>query len=383
MMERSYPNLFTEAGLAPEVVEARVKEAWYEITKGEYRFYGETDPDTGYFTDTGNDDARTEGMSYAMMMAVQMNDKEVFDKVWRWSLRYMRHDSGPYQDYFAWSCNLDGSRRAQGPAPDGEEYYAMALFFASHRWGDGPAPLDYSVQARRILHACVHNEGTVEDGKPIGGPMWDPDTKLIKFVPETPFTDPSYHLPHFYDLFALWADEEDRPFWKEAAANSRKYLHVACSWRTGLAPNMTGFDGHPMPVSEAQKDNPWANLGRCYFSDAYRVAINISLDHTWFGADPWQTQFADTLQDYVYENEAPSQFVMFPDGTPFTHEPIMHPVGMKATWACASLASTGKHRLQAVKDFFAMPMRTDKRRYYDNCLYFFTLLALSGNYRIY
>ena len=43
-------------------------------------------------------------------------------------------------------------------APDGEEYYAMALFFASHRWGDGPPPLDYSVQARRILHACVHNK---------------------------------------------------------------------------------------------------------------------------------------------------------------------------------------------------------------------------------
>ena len=383
MKECEYPNLFVEAGIDPKAVQARVKEAWNEITRGEYRFYGETDPDTGYFTDTGNDDARTEGMSYAMMMAVQMDDKEIFDKVWRWSLKYMRHDSGPYQDYFAWSCNLDGTRRAQGPAPDGEEYYAMALFFASHRWGDGPAPLDYSVQARKILHACVHNETVMEDGKPVGGPMWDPDTKLIKFVPETPFTDPSYHLPHFYELFALWANEEDRPFWKEAAANSRKYLHVACSWRTGLAPNMTGFDGHPLPVPEAQKDNPWANIGRCYFSDAYRVAINISLDHVWFGVDPWQTEFADTLQNYVYEDPNPSEYVMFPDGTPFTKEPIMHPVGMKATWACTSLAATGKHRLSAVKSFFTMPMRTDKRRYYDNCLYFFTLLALSGNYRIY
>lgn len=383
MTERSYPNLFAEAGIDPIAVQARVKEAWNEITRGEYRFYGETDPDTGYFTDTGNDDARTEGMSYAMMMAVQMDDKEIFDKVWRWSMKYMHHDSGPYQDYFAWSCNLDGTHRAQGPAPDGEEYYAMALFFASHRWGDGAPPLDYSVQARKILRACVHSVTVQEDGKPVGGPMWDPDTKLIKFVPEAQFTDPSYHIPHFYDLFALWADEEDRDFWKQAAVNSRKYLHVACSWRTGLAPNMTGFDGHPLPVPEAQKENVWANIGRCYFSDAYRVAINISLDHLWFGVDPWQTEFADTLQSYVYENPNPSQYVMFPDGTPFTKEPIMHPVGMKATWACASLASTGKHRLMAVKEFFTMPMRTDKRRYYDNCLYFFTLLALSGNYRIY
>ncbi len=383
MKERSYPNLFAEAGIPKERVEARVREVWKELIAGEHRIYGETDPDAAYFTDTGNDDARTEGMSYAMMMAVQMDDKLVFDKVWRWSLRYMRHEEGPYRDYFAWSCDLDGRHRAEGPAPDGEEYYAMALFFASHRWGDGAPPLDYSVQARRILRACVHSKAQTVDGKVIGGPMWDPETKLIKFVPEAGFTDPSYHLPHFYELFALWADEEDRPFWREAARNSRKYLHVACSWSTGLAPNMSGFDGHPLPVPEAQKDNPWANLGRCYFSDAYRVAINISLDHVWFGKDPWQTEFADTLQSFVYEHPEASEHVLFPDGSIFEPEPIMHPLGMKASWACASLAAGGKHRMDAVREFFGMPLRTDKRRYYDNCLYFFSLLALSGNYRVY
>jgi oligosaccharide reducing-end xylanase len=28
------------------------------------------------------------------------------------------------------------------------------------------------------------------------------------------------------------------------------------------------------------------------------------------------------------------------------------------------------------------PVRTGVRRYYDNCLYFFSILALSGNYKI-
>ncbi len=383
MMNSKYPNVFSEAGIDDARIKERVREVWQELIRGEYRIYGETDPDTAYFTDTGNDDARTEGMSYAMMMAVQMDDKAVFDKVWRWSLRYMRHENGPYRDYFAWSCNLDGSHRAEGPAPDGEEYYAMALLFASHRWGDGEPPLDYSAQARRILHACIHNRAETVDGKLVGGPMWDPATKLIRFVPEAEFTDPSYHLPHFYELFGLWANEEDRSFWLEAAKNSRRYLHVACSWQTGLAPNMSGFDGHPLPVPEAQKTNPWANLGRAYFSDAYRVAINLSLDHIWFGKDPWQQEFADTLQSFVYEHPEASEHVLFPDGSVFEPEPIMHPLGMKATWACASLAARGKHRLEAARNFFSMPLRTDKRRYYDNCLYFFSLLALSGNYRIY
>ena len=35
-----------------------------------------------------------------------------------------------------------------------------------------------------------------------------------------------------------------------------------------------------------------------------------------------------------------------------------------------------------LEEFFRMPLRKGDRRYYDNCLYFFAFLALSGNYRI-
>ena len=90
------------------------------------------------------------------------------------------------------------------------------------------------------------------------------------------------------------------------------------------------------------------------------------------------------VKEVVAEIEAlHSRHVLFPDGSVFAPEPIMHPLGMQASWACASLAAAGAHRLEAVRRFFALPLRTDKRRYYDNCLYFFTLLALSGHYRIY
>lgn len=75
--------------------------------------------------------------------------------------------------------------------------------------------------------------------------MWDVETKLIKFVPESTFSDPSYHLPHFYDLFALWADERDHMFWREAAEASRTYLHTTCHPITGLAPEYANFNGSP------------------------------------------------------------------------------------------------------------------------------------------
>ena len=64
-------------------------------------------------------------------------------------------------------------------------------------------------------------------------------------------------------------------------------------------------------------------------------------------------------------------------------EKALHPVAILATNAQASLAGSGKYRKECVDLFWNTPLRKGDRRYYDNCLYLFALLALSGNYRIY
>lgn len=53
------------------------------------RSTGRTTKAWGYVMDTGNHDVRTEGMSYAMMIAVQYDRKDVFDKLWGWVMKYM------------------------------------------------------------------------------------------------------------------------------------------------------------------------------------------------------------------------------------------------------------------------------------------------------
>ncbi|WP_379144926.1 hypothetical protein [Paenibacillus sp. sgz500992] len=68
--------------------------------------------------------------------------------------------------------------------------------------------------------------------------MWDPATKLIKFVPETPFSDPSYPLPHFYELFALQADEQDRAFWKNAAPEAEPICKRLAIRKPAFPPNI-------------------------------------------------------------------------------------------------------------------------------------------------
>ena len=179
-MRRMYPNMFSRIGISDEAVYERIISCFETIFfDPEENFYHETDPDSSCMVDTGNIDARTEGMSYGMMMCVQMDRKDLFDKLWQFSKRYMYHDSGKYKGYFAWSVDLNGKHNAEGPAPDGEEYYAMALFMASSRWGNGQGIFDYESEAKEILRHCVHQDEMIVDGRA----MWDRGNHLIRFVP--------------------------------------------------------------------------------------------------------------------------------------------------------------------------------------------------------
>lgn len=74
-------------------------------------------------------------------------------------------------------------------------------------------------------------------------------------------------------------------------------------------------------------------------------------------------------------------------------QPALHPVGMLAATAQGTLAlserldnaelsETAQLAIEWVRRFYKEPMRKGERRYYDNCLYLFAFLALSGNYRI-
>lgn len=391
-----YRNMFAELGKSEAEIEERLAEIvdTFFYREGE-KVYFPVGEDMAYIEDTGNEDARTEGMSYGMMMCVQLDKKEEFDRLWKWAKTYMWMEEGENEGYFAWSCAPDGTKNAHGPAPDGEEFFAMALFFAAHRWGNGEGIFDYEREARELLRACLHKG---ENGRP-GQPMWNKENKLILFVPGCGFTDPSYHLPHFYELFALWADEEDRGFWKEAAAASREYLAAACHPATGMSAEYAEFDGRPVGKPAWSGDrHDW------FYSDSYRTAANIGLDYEWFGIDTGQRAAAERLQRCLGVTHGENPFRIFEvDGTPLEQE-ALHPVAITAATAQAGLAvpgnavgsvsiaepqeagsgvsDAGRTARMWAKKFWNLPMRTGVRRYYDNCLYVFAFLALSGRYRI-
>lgn len=377
MQKKTYRNVFAEYGIPEAEISSRLEEicqTWFYGTEDE-RVYFPVGEDMAYIMDTGNNDARTEGMSYGMMICVQLGRKEEFDRLWKWAKTYMWMETGYNEGYFAWSCATDGTKNADGPAPDGEEFFAMALFFAAHRWGNGEGIFHYENQAKEILRACLHKG---QNGRP-GTPMWNLQNHQILFVPGVDFTDPSYHLPHFYELFALWADEEDRPFWKEAARASREYLTKACYSGTGFSAEYAEFDGSPMsrPLSWTTDRHDW------FFSDSYRTVANIGLDYEWFGTDVGQCAAAACIQKFLQPSIKTGEYYIYEvDGTIAVRNMALHPVGLPATIAQSVLAAETDCSREWVESFYHMPLRTGVRRYYDNCLYFFAFLALSGNYRI-
>lgn len=357
-------NIFEDYGYSKFDVENRIIDCWNNIfdKANPNHFYFDAGDRMGYIEDTGNDDVRTEGMSYGMMMAVQMNRKDIFDNIWKWVKTYMYLDSGPNAGYFCWSNQPDGKKNADGPAPDGEEYFALTLFFAAKRWGNGDGIFNYTEQARSILRTAIHGESK----------MWFEENHHIRFVPNCPFTDPSYHLPHFYEIFAEYADKCDSSYWKAAAKASRQYIAKACHPDTGLAAEYADDDGKPLPPKSHGT----------FFSDAYRVAANIAVDSLWFGQTKELSEIAGKIIKFFDGKEMYELKDYMVDGRPLKKN-ARHPVALIATIAQAAAAVEPGNRAcaeRAVRRFWETPMRTGRRRYYDNCLYFFAVLALSGKY---
>jgi len=377
-----YRNLFREMLNKDDAeIQARLDAAWEQLFYGDDQtqrvYYPVIAPDgapnggdMAYILDVGNGDVRTEGMSYGMMIAVQMNKQEEFDRLWKWAKTYMYQADGPYRGYFAWHCKPTGEQIHGNPASDGEEWFAMALLFASGRWGNGEGILDYRAEAQAILDIMLHKH---EQSSDLATDMFDARTKQVVFVPtigkNSSFTDPSYHLPGYYELWARWAGR-DNEFWQEAAQASRAFFKQAAHPETGLMPDYAGFDG--TPTGGEHED---------FRFDAFRTASNVAVDYAWFAADPWEIEQSNRQLDFFYSqgiDEYVNQYAL--DGKPLSSD---RSTGLIAMNAVAALAATSDKAPEFVQALWDARIPSGKWRYYDGMLYMLALLHVSGNFRIY
>ena len=367
----NYRNLFKELGYSDAEIDEKVESAWQKLFYGneEERIYYPVGDDMAYIYTADTDDVRSEGMSYGMMICVQMDKQEEFNRLWKWAKTYMQHTSGEFKGYFAWQMKTDGSKISGTPASDGEEYFATSLLFASARWGNGEGIYNYNKEAQEILTTMLHQ---ADDGQGVN--MFDKTYKMPVFCPignAATYSDPSYHLPAFYEVWAIEA-EQDNDFWSEAAEASRQHFKDATNENTGLGPDYSEYTG-------AAKNE--GNHGDFRY-DAWRIAANIACDYAWWAKDSWATTHSNRIQSFFYNQGVDSYGNLWSlDGT--KNYSTDHSPGLVAMNATASLASSDKKSWSFLEDFWNISPTTGKYRYYDGCLYMMGLLHCSGKFRAY
>jgi len=378
-------NLFVERGYPEAEVARKIDEAWQSL------FHGDPDREAVYFEkgrnadgplayvmDIGNGDVRSEGMSYGMMVAVQLDHKHEFDALWNWARSFMAHPDpkDPNHGYFSWQMRPDGKIMDPMPAPDGEAYFVTALYFAHARWGSGKGSYDYHAAADQLLRAMRSRAdvGTVTS-------LFNGQQKQVRFTPNMQdfssngdHTDPSYHLPAFYEVWARVGPESEAAFWREAAMISRDFLERAANPKTGLVPDYAEFDGRPKPR------NTDAGGGDFRY-DAWRAAMNWSVDDAWWAADARARERSDRLQAF-FERQGLWTYVnrYHLDGRPIERD---HSLGLVATNAVASLAATDRRAWRFIDELWSARVPHGRWRYYDGMLYMLGLLHTSGQFRPY
>lgn len=379
-----YRNVLAEAGYKQKDIDAKLAKAYYDVFEGPQRVYFEVGDSMGYVSDVKNNDARSEGLSYGMMVAVQLNKKDLFDRIWRWTKKYLQHQSGPREGYFAWSIQPQTLKKnSEGSASDGELFFVTTLLFASNRWGN-EGSIHYYNEARRILDAMWKKDGTDRIRNVI-----NTEHKQISFVPEGDgynWTDPSYHLPAFYEVWAMYAKDGHEQFYRDCADTSRAFLHRATHPVTALNSDYTEFSGEPHPTR-------WMPPGFRY--DSWRVPMNIAMDYSWFRKDAsWQAGYAARFQQFLRSKGLDNYDDQFNvDGTTPSFilkagpvAKLRHSIGLVSTAATTTLINYSKQNKDFISGIWNAKLEPYEDGYFDpyfdGLMYLFSLMHLSGKYQL-
>ncbi|WP_299254182.1 glycosyl hydrolase family 8, partial [uncultured Cytophaga sp.] len=368
-----YRNMFKELLSKTDTeINAKVEAAFQQIFYGNatQKLYYEVGTDMAYMMDVANNDVRSEGMSYGLMICVQLNKKAEFDKLWKWTKTYMQNTSGNLDGFFRWQLNANGGAIDNNPAPDGEAYFITSLLFAANRWGNGTGIYNYGAEAQAVLSKVQSKTGA-------GGVnnLFNTNSKLITFGPNGgsyDYTDPSYNLPGFFELWGRWSTS-NTAFWTQTPAAARKLIRDASHPTSGLSADYSNFDGTP-------KTTNFNSDSHRFMYDAWRTIMNLGMDYNWFQTDAQQPIIAERYLTFFKNQGANYKNHYDWNGTNAGGD---HSTGLIACNAAATLAVNNTTLATPfVQEFWNVGVPTGTYRYYDGMLYLLGMLNCSGNFKV-
>ena len=378
-------------------------------------FHGDASNQAIYFTVAGQDqayikdiyhgDIRTDGMGLGMLIAVELDKQDEFDRLWNFARANMQVQSGPNKGYFLSSCSTSVNPGVYCFDSYGPQQMLMALLLANDRWGSPDAdagvmlaaadagtaaPIDYAAGARDLLTVMRHKVD--QNGGIVGGvtDLFDPVTALVFDQPDVShanLTRPAIELPGFYDL---WAQATGDSFWNRAAGAGRDYWKRAASQgTTGLVPAGSHFDGSLVAGSDT------------FSTEAYRALVNFVIDDIWAPIAPTvppattatstTTPAAGDRSWDVDEADLVLQFFIGADinqyGREFTLNGVTvdpaREIALVAANGTLGLISTIGRKSDFIQAVWDMETPTGSARYFPGTMQLMALLLLGGQFQIY
>ena len=214
------------------------------------------DPDGRVVRRDQGDDTVSEGQAYAMLVAVAIDDREAFDRVWRWTRENLQRPDALLS--FLWR---DGKVEDPQAAADADLDAARALLLAASRFDDER----YRREGVRIAKGIVGEQTARSDGQRVllAGPWAHYEDRLV--------VNPSYFAPRSYAMLERTTGDDA---WRSLATSSRRIAAALIADGTRLPPNWAVIRS----AEEVDASGPPGNEGEApkYGLDAPRLPLRYA-----------------------------------------------------------------------------------------------------------
>jgi endo-1,4-beta-D-glucanase Y len=209
-----------------------------------------------------NNDTRSEGVGYGMVISAYMGDRETFNGLWNY---YQRTSTNGLMNWRRNGCDGQGGGGDNGSAADADIDAALALLVADRQFPDD----GYGQEATEIIGAI---RTQLFDGGCQGVLLAGSQFAQCNCI------NPSYIPPGYY---VAYANVEQQAFWNGARDASYDYFNAVRNPQTGLVPAWSQADGNlqlgcnPQVAGGGQTNE--------YQADAARTPWRVATDYQWTG----------------------------------------------------------------------------------------------------
>lgn len=209
-----------------------------------------------------NNDTRSEGIGYGMVIAAYMGDQPTLDGLWRY---YQRTSSNGLMNWKRNGCDGQGGGGDNGSAADADIDAALALIVADAQFPNS----GYAADATELLGAIRGQlfdagcQGVLMAGNQFGG---------------CDCINPSYIPPGYY---VAYGDVEQEAFWSQARDASYTYFNAVRNPMTGLVPAWSQVNGN-LQIGCGPQVAGGGGTNE-YQADAARTPWRVAIDYQWTG----------------------------------------------------------------------------------------------------